>query len=216
MVNNSSAEPLDRGSGKGLIMKNISLLGAGAILAAFSVPAAASTVVVASCQDLSVTGNSCLFNGNINENTNPGNANSHKNAEAAYNALAFSDITLDFLTASDLGGFGGFGSATGNGPTLITSTSGTWSLPGYSVEYIAVKAGPQFVLYNVGGVSSGNWSTAFLVNNQGNMRQLSHLSFFGSLAAAVPEPSAWALMILGFGVAGAAMRQQRKARVRFA
>ena len=189
-------------------------LGAGALLAAIAAPAGASTVVTQSCQNLSVVGNYCLFNGNINENTNPLNVNSHKNAEAAYNALFDPKITLNFITASDLGGFGGFGSATGNGSSLDSSTSGTWSLPGYTVQYLAVKAGPKFVLLNVGGVSSGNWDTLLIPYNR-NPRELSHLSFFGSLAAVVPEPSAWALMILGFGAVGGALRR-RKARVRFA
>lgn len=35
-------------------------------------------------------------------------------------------------------------------------------------------------------------------------------------AAAVPEPATWALMILGFGVVGYAMRRRPKAVVRFA
>ena len=36
--------------------------------------------------------------------------------------------------------------------------------------------------------------------------------------AAVPEPATWALMIMGFGLMGAAMRRDRKvtARIRFA
>lgn len=37
-----------------------------------------------------------------------------------------------------------------------------------------------------------------------------------TIAGVVPEPSAWALMILGFGVAGAAMRRRRKVRFSFA
>ncbi len=36
------------------------------------------------------------------------------------------------------------------------------------------------------------------------------------LTAAVPEPSTWALMILGFGAVGAAMRRRQKVAVRFA
>lgn len=35
-------------------------------------------------------------------------------------------------------------------------------------------------------------------------------------AAAVPEPATWAMMVLGFGVAGASMRSRRKLAVRFA
>ena len=37
-----------------------------------------------------------------------------------------------------------------------------------------------------------------------------------NIAAAVPEPAAWGMMILGFGVVGAAMRRRRAPVVRFA
>ncbi|MFT3976389.1 MAG: PEPxxWA-CTERM sorting domain-containing protein [Sphingomonas bacterium] len=36
------------------------------------------------------------------------------------------------------------------------------------------------------------------------------------IAAAVPEPATWALMIVGFGMVGAAMRRRSKTSVRFA
>ena len=35
------------------------------------------------------------------------------------------------------------------------------------------------------------------------------------LASAVPEPAAWALMILGFGIVGSALRRRRRTQVRF-
>ena len=44
---------------------------------------------------------------------------------------------------------------------------------------------------------------------------LSELSFEGDLVAAVPEPATWALMILGFGIVGSALRRRRRAQVRF-
>lgn len=40
-------------------------------------------------------------------------------------------------------------------------------------------------------------------------------TYTGTLAYAIPEPAMWALMIMGFGVAGAAMRMRRR-KVRFA
>ena len=44
-----------------------------------------------------------------------------------------------------------------------------------------------------------------------------HADFIsGAMAAAVPEPATWALMILGFGAVGGAMRRRTRAAVRFA
>jgi hypothetical protein len=40
---------------------------------------------------------------------------------------------------------------------------------------------------------------------------------FNLTASGVPEPASWALMLLGFGIAGAAMRRQRqRATLQFA
>lgn len=170
---------------------------AGAALAAAFVaaPASASTVVIGSCDSVSDgDAQGCLFSGNISGNPNPNNVNSYKNAEAAYNALAFPDITLNFITASDEGNFSSFGSITGNG-----GNSGTFSLPGYALQYYAVKAGNEFVLYQYTG--SNSWQTA---GRQG----LSHIAFFG-VRSAVPEPGTWALMLLGFGGVGVSMRRRR-------
>ena len=96
-------------------MRYMKVLATVCAAAAFAIatPAAASTVVVGSCD--SVTdgdAQGCLFSGNINENPDPTNVNSYKNAEAAYNALMNPDITLNWITASDLSDFGDFGSIT--------------------------------------------------------------------------------------------------------
>ena len=37
-----------------------------------------------------------------------------------------------------------------------------------------------------------------------------NLTGLGSIAGSLPEPSTWALMLLGFGAIGAAMRRTRK------
>lgn len=179
---------------------------AGAVALCAALPAQASTVVDGKCVSVSDDAG-CLFDGNINGNTDPTNVNSFLNAQNAYNLYndthvsAQPDITLNYITQSDAGDFADFGSITGGG-----STSGTWSLPGYNVDYIAVKAGDQFVLYDV---EDNNWSTAGLVNDKGKLKELSHLAFFGSV---VPEPATWAMMIAGFGLVGGAMRR-RKTRV---
>ena len=94
--------------------------------------------------------------------------------------------------------------------TGLGGSSGTWSLAGYTVNYLAVKAGNNFVIYKLAAPgSSGTWSTVDLGN-----KDISHLEFFGSVAA-VPEPASWAMLIAGLGIVGAAMRR-RKTAVSFA
>lgn len=187
-------------------MKNFSLTlkhgvyGCLAATAFAAAPAMASTVVIGSCD--SVTdgdADGCLFSGNINESPDPTNVNGYKNAEAAYNALAFADIKLNWITASDAPDFASFGSITGAG-----STSGTFSLPGWNLEYFAVKAGTQFELFEYTG--SKNWQTPA---KQG----LSHIAFFGT-PGAVPEPATWMFMLLGMASIGFTMRRKEKQTLR--
>ena len=185
-------------------MRNMKVLATVCAAAAFAIatPAAASTIVSGSCD--SVTdgdAQGCLFSGNINENPDPTNVNSYKNAEAAYNLLMDPDITLNWITASDASDFGDFGSITNDG-----GTSGTFDLSGsgFILEYYAVKYGDQFTLYEyLGTDGTGTWAT--------NAQQgVSHIAFFGSPGTAVPEPATWAMMLLGFGAAGTALRRSRR------
>jgi hypothetical protein len=171
--------------------------------------AQAGPIVEANCNSVASPAG-CLFQGNINDNPNPANANSYKNAEALYNLFndthpsANPDITLNFLFSTSIT------------PGLITgggTSSGTWSLPGYQVDFIAVKAADNFVLYQINAASSGSWNT-FNIPYNNNPHELSHIVFFGR-EGAVPEPAAWGMLIGGFGLAGAAMRRRRVA-VRFA
>ncbi len=60
-------------------------------------------------------------------------------------------------------------------------------------------------------LEQGEW-LAFFLNNGGNYSNDStgfSLTLTRDTAGAVPEPGAWALMILGFGLAGAAARSRR-------
>lgn len=59
----------------------------------------------------------------------------------------------------------------------------------------------------------GNAYSALVSDHGVNLR---NYAFRISGAGAVPEPSAWALMILGFGAVGGAMRQRRRTVLRFA
>ncbi|QIK79102.1 PEP-CTERM sorting domain-containing protein [Sphingomonas piscis] len=178
----------------------VALVSAAFGAAAIAAPATASTVVVAQCD--SVTdgdAQGCLFSGNINESPDPTNKNSYKNAEAAYNALMNPDITLNWITGTDASNFSSFGTFTGE-----KGKSGTFNLPGWDVQYYAVKAGNQFALYQYTG--SNTWAVP-------GKNGLSHLAFFGNrstVQSGVPEPTTWAMMLMGFGGIGFSMR--RKAR----
>ena len=174
------------------------LLPAAGLLLAMSTPAfAVSTVTLETPGCSLVTG--CLFTGNAG----PSNVDDLENA---YNSVKDPNIDLTWLGATD-------DSFSGNG-----QLSGTWTFS-QPVDYLAVKAGNQFMLYFVGGVSSGTWSTAGLVNPNGHTHPqlgLSHLTFYSGLddngnPQGVPEPASWAMMLGGFGLMGAVLRSKKQA-----
>lgn len=94
----------------------------------------------------------------------------------------------------------------------VSGTGGT-ATSATPFEYYVVKAGPEFWLYKLASpATSVAWSTANLTNKKGIARDISHLSFYngaGGAVPGVPEPATWAVMIAGFGLAGAAMRRRR-------
>lgn len=187
-------------------MRKLAIRAAVLALSALPVAAQAGPIIAANCNSVASPAG-CLFEGNINNNSNPMNANGYKNAEALYNLFndthpsANPDITLNYLFDTDITG----GLITGAG-----TPSGTWSIPGYQIDFFAVKAANYFVLYQIAPASSGNWNTSDIPYNR-NPHDLSHIVFFGQ-ANAVPEPAAWGMLIGGFGLAGAAMRR-RKAKL---
>jgi hypothetical protein len=179
-------------------------------LGSVSAPAMASTVVDGKCTSVaSISG--CLFDGNINGNAN-GNANSFISAQNAYNLYndthpsANPDILLNYLGDTEAGFVGSYTGAGG--------TSGTWTLgAGALANFVAVKSSTNFVLYQITPANSGAWSTAGLLNKNGQQQALSHLVFFGTQSA-VPEPAAWMTMILGMAGIGFSMRRKKQSDTR--
>lgn len=188
---------------------------ASAVFMAAATPcvANASAVVIGACSSVAAP-SGCLFSGNISSNSNVFNPNSYTQAQAVYNFYnnfvpsARPNITLNYLFDTDSTS----GLITGAG-----TSSGTWSTPGYVIDYMAVKAGNYFSLYKIADLSSGSWSTAD-IPYRNNPKALSHIVFFGSAAVAgVPEPATWGMMIAGVGMAGGALRRRRaRQQVRFA
>jgi hypothetical protein len=206
-MNQTSMTPA--GAAKRLGTSFVAMLSIGAALVIASPAAATSTVDVVDGKCISVANAAgCKFTGNI------GPAAFNLEAQTSYNlynnthATANPDITLNFLAATD-DSFAGFG-----------QTSGTWETPGFLVDFLAVKAGNFFILYQLAApASSGSWTTAGLTNKHGTLQGLSHLTFFGTAddggggsGSDVPEPASWMTMILGMGLVGVGMRR-RSARV---
>ena len=202
-------------------MKKVILLGAAAVALVASLSFGASSMAGDVSVNLDNPGtcvsvlasNGCLFDGNIAPST-------FAETESDYNLFnethpsAKPDITLAYLFKSN-DGMGFPGMLTGGG-----TSSGTWSTPGHLINFLAVKAGDFFVLYQLAApASSGSWDTFDIPSNNNNFKDLSHLTFFGTLNGgggsgggnAIPEPGAWALMILGFGAAGSMLRRRRAA-----
>jgi len=189
-------------------MKNFTKLSlaATAALAAYTAPSqAAVTIVAGKCSNLSVVGNSCVFDG-----LNLANAADVTAVQNVYNAAYDPNLVLTGLLLGTNPGTGFGAISYDSGANL----SGGWSTPGYSIQYLAVSGGGQTKLIYLGGVSSGSWSTLGILNNGGNRPALSHLAFLGA-AAPVPEPASWAMLIAGLGIVGASMRR-RKTAVSFA
>jgi hypothetical protein len=130
-----------------------------AALAFTATPSSALTLVEGNCFDLASS--YCAFQPPppppvIVDQAKADSVAAQYNAFALANDFTKQGIVLKLLDFewNDGGDNSGFpGTVTGSG------TSGTWSLPGFIIDYIAVKTATTTFLYHVGGVSSGDWFT---------------------------------------------------------
>ena len=78
------------------------------------------------------------------------------------------------------------------------------------LKYITIKQAQDDygLYYNSAGFASGTTYTFDL--SRYNPDGWSHLTVYDSVATAVPEPGTWAMMLLGFGAIGFAMRRRRR------
>lgn len=181
---------------------------AGLVVAAAALPVQAATVVV-QAQANSITGGTAVVFGPV----------------ASGQTLTVSSSTNDLWSAgppfriSDANGLVGdryavAGDDSGASPgTQIGANYGTFSIGTFSAPYGALvgRIGSTYQLLgaNFSGPAwgSGNLELFYWDGFSGDN--------FGEITfniAAVPEPSTWALAILGFGVVGAGLRRQRKQR----
>jgi hypothetical protein len=107
--------------------------------------------------------------------------------------------------------------------TFTTDKDGTWEFLGGAglslvPHYMAVKAGPNWLLFDLEGALSGSWSTFGLLvgggPSGGNQPGLSHLSFYNTGkpdTPIIPLPAAAWLMLAGIGGLGAVARRRKSA-----
>lgn len=136
------------------------------------------------------------------------------------------------------GNFIGYFNYTADNSQIVIDFSGpvTWSASGTSLNsgglYIdngALFTNPNIVIssvsINAASTVLGSFGAGNITFNANNVAlSWANLSFTDDSLlildinghGAVPEPASWALMIAGFGIAGAAMRRRQAARVSFA
>ena len=100
------------------------------------------------------------------------------------------------------------------------STTGSWDSGGMAIAYISLKAANEFLVFDVGGISSGLWSTEpgffYGVNSPGILNDnqkpqaLSHLTAWKTVSS-VAEPATLALFGLGL-IALAGVSRKRFAK----
>ena len=87
----------------------------------------------------------------------------------------------------------------------LQGMSGTFTYE-TAFDFLIVKAGTGAVLWYTGGVTEFDWSLVGFTQNEA-----SHIVIYGgNFQTSVPEPGTWAMMLMGFGAAGFAMRRRRK------
>lgn len=190
------------------LLRAIASAALAAVVMASAAPASAAVLL---CQDgpgIDLTANQCVYNRLVSGSDND-NVTAVK--EAIFEATGVNvDISLFGKTPDNLALFSFTPSGDPSGELVVDWTV----LNGTKIKYVTIKAANEFKVYEYLGLGaiSGQVSTAgMLTPNLRNQPDISHISFW-TAGVAVPEPSAWALMILGFGAVGGALRASRKQR----
>jgi hypothetical protein len=169
--------------------KTLVAVAAFAAMICFAAPAAAAVTLLPPLNCNLLTG--CLFSDNDNDAAA---------IEAAYNTAHVEPPNPAILDLPAL-----FQKTELSGSTLTANWTSS-----FLVTFISVKAGDNFMLYQLATPAmSGSLSSLGLNNNNGQQQGISHYTLWGG-GQVVPEPATWAMMILGFAMVGFGLRMRRR------
>lgn len=131
---------------------------------------------------------------------------------AAFRLMTSNTLNLaggyDILTAS--------GSFTVNGVTTLVTGLAPINPPGFNTDNVYFNANPIFTGNGLGVAYAGGFGNlwgngpsnySFFISNDGGTYPVGTDGF--AVAAQVPEPATWALLIVGFGMIGVAARRRK-------
>lgn len=131
-------------------------------------------------------------------------------------------VATGTVTATDLGGFYSVDDVTGARGGVAITDYDFFDLTPQSFTYNGGQATDVDFSYYIGaenyeirwpGSGGGSFGTEFRTDAAGAVTSLlvTNFTLTPKATAAVPEPASWALMLVGFGAVGAALRSRRQA-----
>ena len=197
------------------------------LAAIFSTSPAAAVVTGCLTQDCAATSNTVVFPVAITGNPIVGGLNG-PSAQATF-------TSNESVTGSMVDGVGRVAATDGEFFSLLISLGGTTTFNAFQIDLNAVRSGSStFTFYGVGGTTlftsqsdgystgadnfrgfSGDNFTAVQIDATRPLVDVRNIRFGGINAVAVgtpgavPEPATWAMMLLGFGGIGMAVRRGR-------
>lgn len=174
----------------------------GATLENFNSTSAGAYVNLTS-GNVSLSGNDTLYI----ENTHAGGYNATGNY-LANRSDGFTVLTLDF--ASPVSAFGFNWGASNESWVLSAFDSSNSLIASYSVPESQFSNAGDFYGIAANGIARGVLTQTSFGDGAVDYVIIDNLRYALASPGAVPEPSTWAMMLLGFGVVGASVRRRKR------
>ncbi len=192
-------------------MKTVLKIAAATAALAFTMPASAAVVACSTGPVIDLVNDGCTASGNDD-------LASVEAAFAAATGVNVSTLELSLYGKSDAANAGSLFTFPPDGDPHNDFTTDWTVIDGTLIKYVTIKASNSFKLYELPGAgasSSGLLDFSTLgIPYKNNPHDISHLSFWTVPTTPVPEPATWAMMMIGFGAIGGALRRRQRQSVR--